>query len=123
MNGLLTQGTRYFQYRIVMSTTDRWVSPTVDSVAFTGHIDPNWENVGEGKGVGEPRIVFGPRSVEVILPNGGRVNIYDACGRLVFAGNGTRLTYASLTPGAYTVLADAGGKTIRKSGVLLGGKR
>jgi len=41
MNGLLTQGTRYFQYRIVMSTTDRWVSPTVDPVAFTGHIDPN----------------------------------------------------------------------------------
>jgi len=123
MNGLLVQSTRYFQYRIVMSTTDRWVSPTVDSVAFTGHLDPNWDEVGEGKGVAEPRVVFGPRSLDVYLPTAGAVSVYDATGRRVFSGNGTHLTYASATRGVYTVVAEMGNKTITRSGVLLGGSK
>lgn len=122
LNGLLTQNTRYFQYRVVMSTTDRWVSPTLDSVAFTGHIDPNWEEIEEGMIADGPRVVFGQRALEVYLPRGGSVQVYDATGRLVFTGNGTSMTYAPGNRGFYAVVAETEGKTLRRQGVIVGGK-
>ena len=120
MDGLLDQSRLYFQYRITMSTSDRWYTPTLDSVAFTGYCDPTYQDVSEDRKVLEGATVrFLAEGLMVDAQDEVMVEVFDPAGRCVFNGTGEHLRWEPQTSGVYTVLMMRGHEHRQVSGVLI----
>jgi hypothetical protein len=130
LEGFVDSTHRYFQYRVHMEPSGRFVTPTLYQVLFY------WDWLGVEGAEGEtclhpvtPNPSSGPVEIRFSLAEPGSVaiQVFDLCGRLVslpvdgeLSGGEHSVQLASLPPGAYFVRMTAGEEVLRERFVLLG---
>jgi hypothetical protein len=129
LEGFVDSTHRYFQYRVHMEPSGRFVTPTLYQVLFY------WDWLGV-EGVEDvtcihpvtPNPSSGPVEIRFSLAEPGPValQVFDLCGRLValpvdgeFSGGEHSVQLASLPPGAYFVRMTTGEEVLRESFVLV----
>ena len=130
LEGFVDSTHRYLQYRVVMESGGRFITPSLDVVIFL------WDWLGvEGSEDATrlhpvtPNPCYGPVELRFSLAEPGPVTIsvFDLCGRLVaslvegeVSGGEHSVQLASLPPGAYFVRMTAGEEVLRERFVLAG---
>ena len=130
LEGFVDSTHRYLQYRVVMGSGGRFITPSLDVVIFL------WDWLGvEGSEDATrlhpvtPNPCYGPVELRFSLAEPGPVTIrvFDLCGRLVaslvegeVSGGEHSVQLAYLPPGAYFVRMTAGEEVLRERFVLVG---
>ena len=130
LEGYIDSTHRYLQYRVVMESGGRFITPSLDVVIFL------WDWLGvEGSEDATrlhpvtPNPCYGPVELRFSLAEPGPVTIrvFDLCGRLVaspvdgeVSAGEHSLQPASLPPGAYFVRMTTGDEVLRERFVLVG---
>jgi len=130
LEGFVDSTHRYFQYRVHMEPSGRFVTPTLYQVLFY------WDWLGVEGAEEEtclhpvtPNPSSGPVEIRFSLAEPGPValQVFDLCGRLVslpvdgeVSGGEHSVQLASLPPGAYFVRMTAGEEVLRERFVLVG---
>ena len=130
LEGYVDSTHRYLQYRVVMESGGRFITPSLDEVIFF------WDWLGvEGTEDATrlhpvtPNPLYGPVELRFSLAEPGPVTIrvFDLCGRVVaspvageVSGGEHSVQLASLPPGAYFVRMTAGENVLRERFVLVG---
>ena len=131
LEGFVDSTHRYLQYRVVMESGGRFITPSLDDVIFLW----DWLGVEGTEDVTRlhpvtPNPLYGPVELRFSLAEPGPVTIrvFDLCGRVVaspvdgeVSGGEHSVQLASLPPGAYFVRMTAGEE--RSTGALCSGGR
>lgn len=130
LEGFVDSTHRYLQYRVVMESGGRFITPSLDVVIFLW----DWLGVEGSEDVTRlhpvtPNPCYGPVELRFSLADPGPVTIrvFDLCGRLValpldeeVSGGEHSVQLSSLPPGAYFVRMTAGEEVLRERFVLVG---